>query len=225
MDEFQYKMINVFNNNFKCNDFKKILKLYKKDISFVQGFEDVNLKEEKYRHPLFKNYNYCLFCGEKRKTKYYSNNIINNHMQLEEHNIGEFLEKKNIKLRDIKNKKEKIAKRRFINSYDKLLNNDKIKIMPYDASDTELYICDESDYFRIKKLQINNSDSSQTIINGEKWYNIEDRNKKMRKSFSNEFKNKIKNKKIESITEKIKSPKCRSILINKSSERKNYLED
>ena len=228
MDEFQFKMINVFNNNFKCNDFKKILKLYKKDISFVQGFEDVNFKEEKYRHPLFKNYNYCLFCGEKRKTKYYSNNIINNHMQLEEHNIGEFLEKKNIKLRDIKNKKEKIAKRRFINSYDKLLNNDKIKIIPYDASDTDLYICDESDYFRIKKLQkseINNSDSSQNIFNGEKWYKIEDRSKKMKKSFSNEYKEKIKSKKIEFNTENIISPKGRSILINKSSERKNYLED
>ena len=225
MDEFQYKMINVFNNNFKCNDFKKILKLYKKDISFVQGFEDVNFKEEKYRHPLFKNYNYCLFCGEKRKTKYYSNNIINNHMKLEEHNIGKFLEKKNIKLRDIKNKKEKIAKRRFINSYDKLLNNDKIKILPYDASDTELYICDESDYFRIKKLEKNNSDSSQNIFNGEKWYNIEDRSKIVRKSFTNEYKNKTKIKKIESNIENILSPKGRSILINKSSERQNYLED
>ena len=57
MEEFQYKMINVFNNNFKCKDVKKILKLYKKDIFLVQGFENFNLEGEKYKHPLFKNYN------------------------------------------------------------------------------------------------------------------------------------------------------------------------
>ena len=168
MEDYQFRMINVFNNNFKCNDVKKILKLYKKDISFVQGFEDVNFKEEKYRHPLFKNYNYCLFCGEKQKTKYYSNNIIKNHMQLEEKNIGEYLQNKNIKLRELKNKKEKIAKRRFIHSYDKLIDNNKLTIMPYDESDTELYVYDKNNYFRIKKLQINNSNSLKSFINEEK---------------------------------------------------------
>ncbi len=226
MEDYQFRMINVFNNNFKCNDVKKILKLYKKDISFVPGFEDVNFKEEKYRHPLFKNYNYCLFCGEKQKTKYYSNNIIKNHMQLEENNIGEYLQNKNIKLRELKNKKEKIAKRRFIHSYDKLIDNNKLTIMPYDESDTELYVYDKNNYFRIKKLQINNSNSLKSFINEEKKNdNINSSVKQMKKSFSNGFRLKPKNKKIEyNYADNIISPRGKSYLINKSTERKMNLE-
>ena len=103
MEEFNYAMINAFNNNFKCNDVKKILKLYKKDISSVQDLGNYHFKEEKYRHPLFKNYNYCLFCGQKRKTKYYSKNIFDSHIKLEDDNIGLYLQKNKIKLRVLKN--------------------------------------------------------------------------------------------------------------------------
>ena len=234
MEEFQYKMINVFNNNFKCKDVKKILKLYKKDIFLVQGFENFNLEGEKYKHPLFKNYNYCLFCGQKQKTKYYSIDLINSHMELEEDNIGQYLQRNNIKLRELKNKKEKIAKRRFINSYDKNINSKTLTNKAYDESDTELYVYDKTinkncyNIFRNKVIRRNYTNIIMDSINKKNSHNIN--NKNIRKSFSNENKDKVKNKKIDcnynSKIDNFISPRRGIInLINNSSERKIYLED
>ena len=153
MEEYQYEKINIFNRNFINNNVKKIIELYKKESSIIQYLDEINLKEEKYMHPLFKNYNYCLFCGEKAKTKYYFENLVNNHINLEEKTLGNFLCKNNIKLRDIKNKKERIVKRRFIHSYDNFLKNEKyyynqLPIKSNDESDTELYI------FNNNKIQL-----------------------------------------------------------------------
>ena len=197
MEEFHYKMINIFNKNFICNDVKKIINLYKKDISNIQYSEKVNLKLEKYQHPLFMNYNYCLFCEEKEKTKYYLNKLINNHINLEEKTIGEFLFKNNIKLREFKGKKEKISKRRFINSYDNFIknenynnNNNKITIKPNDESDTELYIYNN----KLENKIINNLKIKNNIIN-ENNFNKEKNLKKFntknlyRKSISKDYQN------------------------------------
>ena len=65
MEEFNYEMINTFNKNFICNDVKKIIKLYKRDITFFKFSDTINLKVKKYHHPLFRNYNYCFFCKQK----------------------------------------------------------------------------------------------------------------------------------------------------------------
>jgi hypothetical protein len=69
---------------------------------------------------------------------------------MEEKTIGEYLSKNNIKLREVKNKKEKIGKRKFINSYDNFIKNDKyyfnqIPIKPNNESDTELYVYDKEE--------------------------------------------------------------------------------
>ena len=148
MEDSQYEKMNFFNNNFKCNDFRNILKLYKKHISLVEYFKNIKLKEERYQHPLFKNYNYCLICNQKQKTKYNSIDLVNSHIELKEKTIGHYLLNNNIKLREIINKKEKLAKRRFINSYDNInknnenIENDLDLIIENESntSDTELYI-------------------------------------------------------------------------------------
>ena len=148
MEDSQYEKLNLFNNNFKCNDFRNILKLYIKDISLVEYFKNIKLKEERYQHPLFKNYNYCLICNQKQKTKYNSIDLVNSHIELKEKTIGDYLLNNNIKLREIRNKKEKLAKRRFINSYDNINknsqnienNSDLILENESNTSDTELYI-------------------------------------------------------------------------------------
>ena len=147
-------MINTFNQNFICNDFKKIVKLYDKNISLSQYFKDVKILEEKYKHPLFKNYNYCLFCGEKARTKYYFNNLYNRHINLEEKTMGEFLINNKIKLREVK-KNQKIAKRRFIKSHDNEKNdkyyNNQLPFEPNNQSDTELYVYDNNQFKPSKK--------------------------------------------------------------------------
>ena len=218
MEDFQFEMINIFNKNFKCNDVRKILKLYKKDISLIQYFENINLKQEKYQHPLFKNYNYCLLCGQKQKSKYDYKNLINSHIELEEKNIGQYLINNNIKLREIKNKKEKIAKRRFINSYEKNMKNNFLTISQYGESDTDLYIFNEVEKpkkkFKEKRLR------KLTSF---------DKKKKLLKSLSNEYKeNSKKNlRKIyydyNNIDHFITPGK--NNLINNSSERKINIDD
>lgn len=213
MEDFQFEMINIFNKNFKCNDVKKIIKLYKKDISLIEYFKDINLKKEKYQHPLFKNYNYCLFCEKKQKTKYYSKNLINEHMELEDKTIGHYLLNNNIRLREIRNKKEKIVKRRFIHSYNNIKrnenNNRQSIIMKNSESDTELYIY--NDNYQSIKPKRKNTNFSRNVKNGIKEgkkklktksksikikrnivFNNEyiDKNKKMKKQISSDY-NKI----------------------------------
>ena len=140
MEEYNCEMINIFNKNFETTDFKNIIRLYKKDISIIQYPEENNFKQEyKYLHPLFKNYNYCFFCEQKETTKY-TQNLNRIHIPLKTKTIGEFLFSNKIKLRPIANKKLKLAKRRFIKSYDNISNNKFKNNNDYDKSDTELFI-------------------------------------------------------------------------------------
>ena len=190
MEDFHYKMINTFNQNFICSNIKKIVELYDKNISLSRYFEDVNILEEKYKHPLFQNYNYCLFCGEKARTKYFFNNLYNMHINLEEKTMGQFLINNKIKLREIKNKKQKIAKRRFIKSYDNYEKNDKyyynqLPVALRNESDTELYVYDNIQFGTLKKK------SSKKIKNAKKGLN-----KDIKKSLSTDYQNKKIDKKM-----------------------------
>ena len=139
MEEFQFKMINTFNTNFNWIDIAKILKLYEKD-----------KKEHKYLHPLFTNYNYCLFCGTKAKTKYYTKNLEDSHIQLKDKTIGEYLLNNKITLKQIKNKKVKLTKRRFIHSYENISNN--LKTIIKEESDTEFYVHNSIKKIKRKKV-------------------------------------------------------------------------
>ena len=229
MEDFQFEIINIFNKNFKCKDIKKILALYKKDTSLIECFKGINLKVEKYHHPLIKNYNYCLLCDQKRKTKYNSNNLINTHIDLEDNTFGQFLLNNNIKIREIKNKKEKLVKRRFIHSYkdlnlkDKYKNKNKINYIQNqnNESDTELYISNNN---YIKELTKNNKEKK---IN-----NLTNKNKITKIYLIKEEKDKdniiniIKNNKYNNF-HNLMSPSGQpnDILISKSSERKINLND
>ena len=225
MEDYQYEMINLFNKNFKSNDVKKILKIYKKDISLIEYFKDINLKEEKFQHPLFLNFNYCLLCGEKRKTKYYSQNVISSHMELEDKNLGQYLLNNNIKIRQIKNKIEKIAKRRFIHSYKNSNSKNSLDNIAYCDTDTELYI--------YKKRQIKNCKTNNTNMKNNIKTNFDEIQKLKKSLIDKDYKegtNKKNLKQFKNIYDDIDnyndivSPK-KSTLISKSSERKINLDD
>ena len=132
--------IDFFNSNFVCDDEKQIIDLYKVEKT-VENNDRISKKIqiEKYNHPLFLNYNYCLFCLERRKTKYNQNNLDSMHNNVNMKIIAEFLERNQISLKKPKNKEEKLSKRRFIHSYEM---NQKKSIENYQCydSDTELYI-------------------------------------------------------------------------------------
>ena len=101
--------IDIFNANFECDDEKQIIDLYNVESS-IENNDNLSkkIKIEKYNHPLFLNYNYCLFCLERRKTKYTHNNLNNLHNKENIKTIGEFLEKKKIDLKIPQNKIEKL---------------------------------------------------------------------------------------------------------------------
>ena len=132
--------IDFFNTNFECDDEKQIMDLYKIEKS-IQNNDNISKKIqiEKYNHPLFLNYNYCLFCLERRKTKYNQNNLDSIHNKVSMKTIGEFLEKNQINLKIPKNKNEKLSKRRFIHSYE-INHKNNTENNDYYDSDTELYI-------------------------------------------------------------------------------------
>lgn len=137
--------IDIFNANFECDDEKQIIDLYNVESSIVNNDNlSKKIKIEKYNHPLFLNYNYCLFCLERRKTKYMHNNLNNLHNKESIKTIGEFLEKRKINLKIPQNKIEKLAKRRFIHSCE-TIKKKKIEVNEYFDSDTELYIEKEDD--------------------------------------------------------------------------------
>ena len=232
MEEFNYEMINIFNKNFICNDVKKIIKLYKKNIIYIKYSDNINLKVKKYHHPLFRNYNYCFFCNEKRKTKYNSNNLDLDHIEIEGKTIGEYLLENNIKFREVRTRKEKLRKRKFINSCDNLIKNDKyyynqIPLKPYNESDTELYVYDKEENqekIYINKNQ-NESNKSKKVVNFTKM-------RKMKKSVTKDYNDKKipKNlKKIKynenSINDSLYSSRGKSSAMNKSSERKINLNE
>ena len=163
--------IKIFNNNFYCKDVNSITELYKKreDISLFNN--NVLFRSVKFLHPLFLNYNYCLFCYNKRKTKYFSLNLTKYHND-DDINILSYIKNKNIKLKKAKTKKEKIV-RRFIHSFEsdkiKIKRNNNNKINYFD-SDTDLYIDkneinyenkliykNENEEFDIKNINLNHS--------------------------------------------------------------------
>ena len=191
MEEFQLKMINRFNNNFNWIDVRKLLNLYEKD------------EKGKFLHPLFKNYNYCFFCGQTSKTKYYSKNIEDSHMILKEKTMGEYLINNNFKLKQIKDKKEKIAKRRFIHSFDNMDSTEKnLNIIPREESDTELFIYYNKTITKLKREKTNISNKIENkkkkkIKTFKKSYSMNKRrkNEKMSKKAFNNYNNGISNKK------------------------------
>ena len=73
--------INIYNTNFyyEGND-EQILGLYNKK-EVVENNDTISKKIIKriFYHPLFLNYNYCLFCLERRKTKYNHRNLYEKH--------------------------------------------------------------------------------------------------------------------------------------------------
>ena len=214
MDEFQCKMINRFNTNFNWIDISKILQLYKKDN-----------KGDKYLHPLFKNYNYCLFCGTKAKTKYFSKNLDDSHILLKEKNIGEYLLNNNIILKQIKNKKIKLAKRRFIHSSENLFNN--LNQVAKDESDTELYIYNDKKIVR-KNLKLHSYLSNNVSNRRMKCKDFENleiikrvlTNDRIYKNQKKLKKNSSKNSFYNNVNFENDSSKVKSSLFNNSSERK-----
>ena len=132
--------IEFFNSNFECDNEEQILDLYK--VNKTTENNDAILKKiikEKYCHPLFLNYNYCLFCLERRKTKYNQKNLDDMHNNANIKTICDFLEKEQINLLIPKNKNEKLSKRRFIHSYEPVIKKSIENKQDYD-SDTDLYI-------------------------------------------------------------------------------------
>ena len=132
--------INIFKKNFYCNDIEIIKEIYRtKDDVFLFNIEDkfIEFHSKKNMHPLFLNYNYCLFCYKKRKTKYFEQNLIKYHK--DDTNIFNFIKNNNIKLKQTNCKKEKII-RRFIHSLELEKNSKKINNDCNCCSDTELYI-------------------------------------------------------------------------------------
>ena len=128
--------INNFKKNFCYDNENSIIDILsrKNDIKLFNN--QVIYKTEKYLHPLFLNYNYCFFCYNKRKTKYFMKNLINSHIN--DISLFDFMKNKNITLKKGKNKNERLI-RRFIHSNDKdkeNKNNNNCSI----CSDTELYI-------------------------------------------------------------------------------------
>ena len=138
----------IFNENFETYEIDEISNLYKmreiNDNNNDQNKLFPKIKEKKYNHPLLMNYNYCLFCLEKRKTKYYQKNLENSHYKIDINSLSSFFDIYQIKLKEFKNKNEKLAKRRIIHSFspekrDVNLNENKNSNHGYE-SDTELYI-------------------------------------------------------------------------------------
>ena len=104
-DEKQYEMINSFNLDFICNKVDNILSIYKED------------KNHKLNHPLLLNGKYCLFCHDKSHKNIFFLEFIHKKIDLEE-----FLINNGIKFRKVY-KKEKIYKRKCINSTNKINKN------------------------------------------------------------------------------------------------------
>ena len=139
--------LDIFNANFECDDKDQITELYQMSKTIEKN--DIIAKKivkKKYNHPLFLNYNYCMFCLERRKTKYNHQNLYDMHEKMDIKKIGSFLEKINIRLQLPKNKIEKLTRRRFIHSCETIPKNI-IENKPDNGSDTELFIEKEKENY------------------------------------------------------------------------------
>ena len=145
-EEFDFEdNLDIFNANFECNDKDQILDLYRLE-KYIENNDIISkkIKREKYNHPLFLNYNYCLFCLERRKTKYNHLNLNENHRKADINAIGEFLENQQISIKIPLNKIEKISKRRFIHSCEHIQSKNVVDYVQIE-SDTDLYIQKENE--------------------------------------------------------------------------------
>ena len=137
--------LEIFNANFECDDQDQIIDLYKiKETVEDNDIITKKIVKKKYNHPLFLNYNYCLFCLERRKTKYNQQNLSDIHDIVNIKTIGSILEKDQIYLKIPKNKIERLSRRRFIHSSEHIKKNFNEFNKLHD-SDTELYIEKEND--------------------------------------------------------------------------------
>ena len=143
-EEFNFEdHLEIFNANFKCNNKKQILSLYKVEKTIENNdIISKKIKRDIYNHPLFLNYNYCLFCLERRKTKYNHQNLNEKHRSANIKTIEAFLKKGKFILKIPENKIDKLSKRRFIHSYESFKTNivDNVE----SDSDTELFIENEN---------------------------------------------------------------------------------
>lgn len=193
--------INLFNKNFYCDDINSIIEIYQRKNDIYLFNNSIIFKSEKFMHPLFLNYNYCLFCYNKRKTKYFSQNLIKSHNN--DMNSLNFMKIKNIKLKKPKNKKEKIV-RRYIHSFEFEKNNNnrkrnQIENDSYLGSDTELYVNEN----------IRNNGKNENIINKNK----------------NNINNKYINNSNINKTSQYKLSKLNSVKSNISIERNNINQE
>ena len=141
--------VEIFHANFECDDLNRIEHLYKSKKTTENN--DVITKKiikEKYNHPLFLNYNYCLFCLERRNTKYNHKNLDDMHNIAKLSDIVDFLEVKKIKLKIPNNKIEKLSKRRFIHSCENIHNNIIEMKKKCSESDTDLCFDKDNIYYR-----------------------------------------------------------------------------
>lgn len=150
--------INLFKKNFFCDNEETIKEIYLKKSDIFLFNNLVIFKNDKYLHPLFLNYNYCYFCFDKRKTKYFTKNLIESHNN--DIPIFDYIKNKNIKLKKGINKKEKLI-RRFIHSFDNNKNiKNKISTNSNVNSDTELYLD-----INIKHNENNNNNLNSEVNN------------------------------------------------------------
>ena len=130
--------INKFKKNFCIDNESLIIDVYSKKSDIFLFNNQVLFKTEKYSHPLFLNYNYCLFCYDKRKTKYFIKNLIETHNS--DILLFDYMKNRKIKLKRENDKKGKII-RRFIHSHDRNDNKENFNNINSNInSDTDLYI-------------------------------------------------------------------------------------
>ena len=208
MDEEMEKEdnIDIFNANFLIDGSEEqILDLYNMNKK-VENNDIISKKIIKriYNHPLFLNYNYCLFCLERRKTKYNDRNLYDKHKSSNLKKITDFLRKKNIKLKYSENK---IANRRYIHSCEHI---EKVKVNnnQNSESDTELYIDENENITPIKK----NSKMSSKLISKSIALDISfDSHNSNNLKFSKNNSNKIKLSKTEHTKSLYKQPSIEKV--------------
>ena len=151
--------INKFKKNFCIDNESLIIDVYSKKSDIFLFNNQVIFRKEQYSHPLFLNYNYCLFCYNKRKTKYFIKNLIESHNS--DISLFDYMKNRNIKLKKENNKKGKII-RRFIHSFDRnenLENSNYINVSV--GSDTELFI----EANKKNNIDIEKNKNSKNVIN------------------------------------------------------------
>ena len=160
-----YEIINIFNQNFKCNKVQNILAIYE-------------IKNGIWQHPLLLNKDYCFFCLEKPKTKYSINSLKETHLQMNNNELIEFFNNNSILFRHCKTKIERIKNRRFIKSSEKreLINYSKEN---ENLSDTEIFFTSKNPKISKKNKLTLSLSSEMKRIPSEKNNSIDMNNSKI----------------------------------------------